>query len=243
MPEGPSLVLLKEKLLKFRRKRVLTARGSAPIDLHRMEGAVIRDIRTWGKHLLIYFDGFYVRIHLLMFGTVLFDTRKAVNLRLGLGFKSAEVNFYTCSIKLFEGHPDDDYDWERDVMNPAWNARKAGQSMKAKGDVLITDLLLDQAIFSGVGNIIKNEVLFRVMVHPLSVAGKIPAARRRLLLKDVVDFCFLFLAWRKVNQLKQHLLVYGRKTCVRCAIPLHKSHPGTRTSATFYCNNCQLRYR
>ena len=31
---------------------------------------------------------------------------------------------------------------------------------------MVCDALLDQTVFAGVGNIIKNEVLFRTGVHP-----------------------------------------------------------------------------
>ncbi|MER3465444.1 MAG: endonuclease, partial [Chitinophagaceae bacterium] len=39
---------------------------------------------------------------------------------------------------------------------------------------MVNDALLDQEIFSGVGNIIKNEVLYRIEVHPLSTIGALP---------------------------------------------------------------------
>ncbi|HRO68823.1 MAG TPA: hypothetical protein PK951_00545 [Chitinophagaceae bacterium] len=39
---------------------------------------------------------------------------------------------------------------------------------------MVCDALLDQEIFSGVGNIIKNEVLYRIRVHPESLIGDIP---------------------------------------------------------------------
>ena len=39
-------------------------------------------------------------------------------------------------------------------------------------------------VFAGVGNIIKNEVLFRIGVHPLSTPGALPAAKRNALVRE-----------------------------------------------------------
>jgi hypothetical protein len=41
-----------------------------------------------------------------------------------------------------------------------------------------------RTIFAGVGNIIKNEVLFRIRVHPLSTVGALPPAKLRELVAN-----------------------------------------------------------
>ncbi|HTL10160.1 MAG TPA: DNA-formamidopyrimidine glycosylase family protein, partial [Chitinophagaceae bacterium] len=82
MPEGPSIVILREAVSRFARKKVLHATGNAKIDMKRMENKTIRSIQSWGKHLLISFDGFYIRIHLLMFGSYLINEEKKTKLRL-----------------------------------------------------------------------------------------------------------------------------------------------------------------
>ena len=50
----------------------------------------------------------------------------------------------------------------------AWNAKTAKKKLMLMPNTLICDALLDQQIFSGVGNIIKNEVFYRVKIHPRS---------------------------------------------------------------------------
>jgi len=52
---------------------------------------------------------------------------------------------------------------------------------------------LDQNIFAGVGNIIKNEVLFRICVHPGSKVGKLPAKQLNALVKEARNYSFDFL--------------------------------------------------
>ncbi|MBA3648473.1 MAG: hypothetical protein H0W62_07980 [Chitinophagales bacterium] len=51
---------------------------------------------------------------------------------------------------------------------------------------------MDQKIFSGVGNKIRNEALYRAGIHPLSMIGKIPAAKITKLVNEVVKYAKLF---------------------------------------------------
>lgn len=242
MPEGPSIVILKEAIARFNRKKISKASGTATIDLKRLNNKTIRQIKTWGKHLLICFDGFFIRIHLLMFGTYFIDSKKPGPPRLGLVFKNGQLNFYTCAVKLTEGSPDEVYDWSADVMNTKWDGKKATGKLRELQAAFICDVLLDQEIFSGVGNIIKNEILFACRIHPRSLAGKIPAAKKRALVKKAASYSFDFLGWKKEGTLKKHWQVYTKKTCPRCNIPLEKAYPGKTKRRSFFCNNCQVKY-
>lgn len=104
MPEGPSIIILKEILQPFKKLKVTDVEGNAKIDLERIKGEKIVDFKSWGKHTLIVFKGFYLRIHLLMFGTYRINEVKENRVpRLTLRFKNGEINFYTCSITLEEG--------------------------------------------------------------------------------------------------------------------------------------------
>ncbi len=67
----------------------------------------------------------------------------------------------------------DHYEWNIDVMNDSWDPKNAKEKLKKTPSVLICDTLLEQDIFAGVGNIIKNEILYRVKVHPESKNRKI----------------------------------------------------------------------
>ncbi len=242
MPEGPSIVILREEIARFKKKKILSATGNSKIDKSRLEKQAIRDIKSWGKHLLICFDGFFIRIHLLMFGTYRINEAKTTPLRLGLTFKNDQLNFYTCAILLVEGDPNETYDWSADVMNDVWDSKKAIRKLKKQPDELICDVLLDQEIFSGVGNIIKNEMLFITQIHPESRAGGIPIAKLKELVNEAVTYSFDFLMWKKAFVLKKHWLAYAKKTCPRCKIPLNKAYPGTRKRRSFFCNNCQVKY-
>ena len=242
MPEGPSIVIAKEQASQFIGKQVILAKGNAKIDIQRLENKELLDIKTWGKHLLLCFDGFTIRIHFLLFGTYRINETKETQLRLGLTFVNGELNIYTASVKLLEGNINDLYNWSEDVMNDKWDATAAYNKLKVNPNKLICDTLLEQDIFSGVGNIIKNEVLYRVQVHPESVTGKIPAAKQKEIVEQARQYSFDFLQWKKEYVLKKHWLAHSKKTCLRCNLPMHKKNTGVKKRRSFYCTNCQKLY-
>jgi endonuclease-8 len=242
MPEGPSIVILKEALQSYKGKKVLSATGNAKIDLKRIDNQKIIDFKSWGKHFLICFKGFYLRIHLLMFGSYTINERKDRDPRLSLVFATGEINFYTCSIKLMEGDVEQDYDWEVDVMADEWNAAKADRTLKAMPEEKVCDVLLNQDVFSGVGNIIKNEVLFLTRIHPESLVGALPVKKRKELIKVARSYSFDFYTWKKAFVLRKHWQIYKKKICPRCQIPVVKAYLGKTKRLTCYCSNCQDLY-
>lgn len=242
MPEGPSIVILKEELKAFKGKKIISVSGNAKIDLQRILNLKIIDFKSWGKHFLICFDGFFLRIHLLMFGSYRINEKRNVAARLSMSFKTGEINFYNCSVKLIEGDVNDHYDWETDVMNENWDPKKAEAKLKALKKIKVCDALLDQEIFSGVGNIIKNEVLFRIKVHPDSYVYALSLKKIKELVKEAYDYSFDFYVWKKKFELRKHWLIYRQKQCPRCKIKTITAYLGTRNRLTCYCDNCQELY-
>jgi endonuclease VIII len=244
VPEGPSLVILRDLTQSFAGKRIRKATGNAKIDKERLIGQRIVALRTWGKHFLIELGGFSIRIHFLMFGRYCIDERKDIPPRLSLAFaRGREFNVYNCAVRYIEGDLDDAYDWRADVMSDAWDPALARRKLRRMPDELICDALLDQSVFSGVGNIIKNEVLFRVRVHPQTKVGALPAATLRALVEQARQYSFEFLEWKKAFVLRQHWLVHNKGICPRCNGRLTRKYLGTRDRRTFFCPRCQKRFR
>jgi len=244
MPEGPSIVILKELIeeLQITGQQVLEVSGNTKIDKERMLNQPVRAFRSWGKHFLICFDDFSLRIHFLLFGSYRINERKESIPRLSLRFQTAEINFYACSVQFIEGDINQFYDWTADVMSETWDPARALEKLYCLPDALACDVLLDQNIFAGVGNIIKNEVLFRIRLHPLSTMQEIPRELLMLLVEEARNYSFDFLEWKKAYTLKAHWLAHTKKICPRCDIPFEKAHLGKTNRRSFYCNNCQIRY-
>ncbi|HET6228043.1 MAG TPA: DNA-formamidopyrimidine glycosylase family protein [Bacteroidia bacterium] len=243
MPEGPSIVLVKEDTEQFIGKKIISVRGNSKIDQSRLVNQNILAIKTWGKHYLICFKGFTLKIHFMMFGSYRVNEKKENPVRLNLTFEKGEINFYNCSVKYLEGDVNDHYDWSADVMNDEWNARKAKAKLKEQGAQLICDALLEQDIFSGVGNIIKNEVLYRVRIHPESILKKIPTAKINKLIAESRIYSFEFLDWKRNYELKKHWLAHTKKICLRCNLPIIKKYTGRKKRRSFFCKRCQSIYK
>lgn len=243
MPEGPSIIILKELVNQFKGKKILESYGNTDVALPALKNLVIVDFKSWGKHFLICFKKFTIRIHFMLFGSYAINERKKAKPRLGFRFKDGELNFYTCSIQLITEDLDDVYDWTADVMNPKFSPAKAKKKMLEQPDMLVCDALMNQSIFSGVGNIIKNEVLYRIKVHPESRVGELPPAKMKALLKEAVAYSFDFLEWKKAAVLKQHWLAYNQKICSRDDTRFIKKNMGRSNRKTFYCRSCQVLYK
>jgi len=246
MPEGPSILILKDAItLLFKNKKVIKAYGNAKIDMDQLTGKKIIDIRSWGKQLFIYFDDWIIRIHLLMFGSYSVDEniKPKQSLRLALETAKHTLYFYTCSVRLLPIGSDKDYDWTADVLSDEWDPKNARKKLKASADMNVCDALLDQQIFSGVGNIIKNEVLYRIKVHPENRIKDLPPLKLSALINEARNYSFDFLKWKKEFTLKKHWLAHTKKTCLRCDLPIIKKYLGKTNRRTFFCNGCQVRYK
>lgn len=242
MPEGPSLVIAKEQMMIFKGKKILAVTGNSKIDKDRLINKKLVDIKTWGKHLLLCFNGFSIRIHFLMFGTYRVNEKKEAVPRLSFLFRKGELNFYTCAVKYIEEPLDEIYDWTADVLNDDWNEKLARKKLKAAPHTLVTDALLDQHIFSGVGNIIKNEVLYRIKVHPKSTIGSLPTRKLTELIRQAREYSFDFLKWKREYTLKKNWLAHTKKTCSRDGDKIVKEYIGLTQRRTFFCNSCQVLY-
>ncbi|RQP07779.1 DNA-formamidopyrimidine glycosylase family protein [Parapedobacter defluvii] len=244
MPEGPSIVILREAVeaLHLEGHQIRAVEGNSKIDQYVLLGKTVVSFRSWGKHFLICFKAHTLRVHFLLFGSYRINERKPSPVRLSLQFEADELNFYACSVKLFDKPVHEIYDWSGDIMADEWNAAKALEKLKRLPGMLACDALLNQDIFAGSGNIIKNEVLFRIRVHPLSVLGALPNAKLAEMVQEVRNYAFQFLHWKKEFTLKKHWLAHTKKTCPRCYIPFTKAHTGKTNRRSFFCSNCQVLY-
>jgi endonuclease-8 len=244
MPEGPSIVLMKEAVSKFSGKKVLEVSGHTKIDKDRLLNKKVIAFKSWGKHFLICFKGFTLRVHFLMFGSYTIDERKPERpIRLNLTFTNGEINLYTCSLKFLEGDLDDHYDWSADVMNDEWDPKMAKSKLKTIPQAFICDALLEQEIFAGVGNIIKNEILYRVRVHPASYVGAISTVKLNKLIAESRIYSFQFLEWKRNYELKKHWLAHTKKICLRCNKPIIRQITGVKKRRSFICVKCQTLYQ
>lgn len=248
--EGPSLYLAAESLAPFVGEIILAVDGNSKIGIERLSRKRILAIFSWGKHLVFQFDEFALRVHFLLYGSfeatlkgkkITGDyTKKNVKPRLLLSFEKGQIILYSCSLKYLEtAHARNLYDFSTDVMSSSWDAKKALKALKSQPEEEIADVLLDQSIFSGVGNIIRNELLFLVKKRPTILVKDLSNFLLKKIIKVVQEFSFQFYEWRKRFVLKKHYKIYRKSYCPLCGEKVCRKKTGKRERISFFCPHCQ----
>jgi endonuclease-8 len=245
--EGPSLVILKEELTPFKNKKVLNVTGNTKQPKDILEGRKLLKIDTWAKVLFLTFSSskkteapLVIKTHFLLFGSYrINEPRENAIPRLEMTFANGVVSFYSCSI-LFEA---DEYlekvDREVDVMAREWNEKHVLKLMEEKKDTYLCDLFLDQHVFAGAGNIVKNEVLFNLRRHPLTKLSEIEKRSWVKMARAVKDYCHHFYEWKKEFQLRKHWQVHRKLICPICERKLIKKKLGKLARMSYHCSFCQ----
>ncbi len=211
MPEGPSILHLKNKLLPFKGKIVQKAGGYGKMPTAWLNKKKLLDIVTHGKHLLFVFNNGIVNVHLGLFGDVLVNESKKVNASFFLHFAMGEINGYVVRAKKLETPLEDHFDWRIDIGSKKFDAAYVKSLLKMEAGKTIDDLLMDQKIFAGVGNKIRNEALYRASIHPRSIVNKIPAAALNKLIKEVVKYANLFYKQLEKSGINDDFAVYQQE--------------------------------
>lgn len=238
MPEAPTILVLCEESKRFIGQKILSADGAIVDDLkEKLVGKNIVNIQTFGKQLLILFPDFTVTIHLMLFGSFTINSEKKGKLTMGLTFKNGNLNFYASVVKIIEGSPEDAFDWKTEVMNEKFDRKLALKKVKAIPEHFIVDALLDQHIFAGIGNKIRNEVLFRTRIHPLSKVKHLSDRNIADIIDDCIKFSFEMLDWKRDGVMDDNLQIYKAKECPRDRIVAKHEKLGSRT--IHFCDKCQ----
>jgi endonuclease-8 len=244
MPEGPSIVIAKDALEQFKGKKILDVTGYGKLDKKLLKGKTVKEIRTWGKHLIIVLGKkLAIRIHFMLFGSYKINERAAkANPKLSLSFGNGELNFYVSQIVLIEADLDSVYDWSADIMSKTWDREKARDKVLAMPNAFVCDVLMDQHIFSGVGNIIKNEVMYSAKLHPENMIADVPKTKINFLAKEVHRYSFDFLKWKKDGTLLKHCKVYKQEYCAVCGGEVTVKDGGKTKRRNYYCEHDQIKY-
>jgi endonuclease-8 len=160
--------------------------------------------------------------------------------RLRLIFENGEIDLYSCSLKYIESKKaKEEYDFSISIMSPKWDGNKALKQVKSAPESEIADLLLDQSIFAGVGNIIKNEVLSLVQIAPTSTVENLSLSKLKEIVKTAQEFSHQFYKWRKRFVLRKHYKIYKKGICPRCEGKIIRKKTGLRNRVSYFCPQCQ----
>jgi len=142
----------------------------------------------------------------------------------------------------------------RDALDPDLDAAASVRAWR-RGSRGVKQVLLDQTLVSGIGNIYADEALWAARVHPERAAHALTAPQARTLLEASRVVMTRALAqggtsfdalYVNVNgesgYFSRSLEAYGRggEPCARCGRPLRRASISGR--ATHWCATCQRRY-
>lgn len=272
MPEGDTIHRLAVEIGKeLENKRIRTARHRETGALGEFAHYTVQKVRALGKHLILSIDsGWSVRTHLGMYGDVhrykkgqrwkkpgteaVFYIENVEGVEF-VWFEPAQVELVPT--KKLRTHPKlsrlgpDLLETEVEIDEIL---KRALSTSEIRGQTYtIGELLLDQSVAAGIGNIYKNEVLFIEGINPGTPANTVDEEkmknlyeRAEILLKKNVQP-----GPRKTREGSGQngeflmgepmLWVYGRAghRCLRCGFRVKKVRQGTQKRLSFYCPVCQ----
>ncbi len=240
--EGPSVWAIAERLSFLKGLKIEGVSGNAKVPKEELSGRVIKGVYPLGKRLIIDAGDIKAVIHFLMYGSYRIDERKEGQVpRLSLRANHHEINFYNTSLRLVSKLPEGLA--RSDVLSPSFDREKALRALlSCEGEV--ADLLLDQEVFGGVGNIIKNEALFLAGIHPQSLSRAIPPHKAEELIRHTVVFSQAFLQRRREGKrLRPILSIYRASVCPSCGSKVSRKRHGVRRRMSFFCQECQVLYK
>lgn len=247
----------------------LAGAGPVRVRLRRLDARALcgrRILRLWsrGKHLFMAFDnGLVLRSHLGLYGSwhryragepwrkperlacvviesggwvyVCFNARE-VQILAGEGFALVDVQARLGPDLVREdAAPGVPVARSRGLLGP---------------EVPLADVLLDQRVACGIGNVYKCEVLFLGGLHPETALGETPDDRLAGLYGLARDLLRRNLSGgprvtRFDDDGRGRLWVYGRRggSCLRCGTGIARASVGFNPRLTFWCPACQPRTR
>jgi endonuclease-8 len=253
MPEGDTLVRTAAGLRPFLVGRMVTAAAASRPgpQAERLVGATVTSVEAAGKNLLIRFDnGLEVRTHLRMHGSWHRYRpgepwrRPPARARLVIEVPgSVAVCFDAPVVELFEIRAESLHpslsrlgpNLLKDPFDLAEALRRLGDTSRAGRT--IAETLLDQRALAGIGNEVKNEVLWQARLSPWTLVRVLDdAAFARL-----VAFAREVL-WQGARTGRRPRHVYRRagRPCARCGTSIRVEVQGSDLPRlTFWCPSCQ----
>lgn len=257
MPEGDTLRRAAEVLTPILEHQVVTDLWFKKLRGYRPRvGDRIESVDAVGKYLLIEFGrGLVLHTHLGMSGswraasldsTLPRDPRLRVVIETRLGralcFAAPEISTHikgsgtSAADQLGPDLSDDDADLELVVAN----------SRRLPPDTTVAEMLLDQRVAAGVGNVFKSEALFVAGIAPFTPIGDLDDARLAALW-SVAHRQLVANRGRPYRSTTGpgnagRTFVYGRHrfACRRCDNAIAFSPAGERTArSTYWCPTCQ----
>jgi len=243
MPEGHTLHRLAEELhpLIGRRFAASSPQGRFAAGADILDGRRLAAVEAVGKHLLFDFDGVVLHVHLGMAGSMFPSDPSGAprsGVRLRLVDEKEEVAWNLAAPTRCELWSGDERRALFDRLGPdPLRGDDPGPAFEriARSDRTIGELLLDQAVIAGIGNVFRAEVLHRCGVHPSRPGRSLTQAELTCLWETAITRMRRAVRAGRIDGRS----VYQQETCRRCGGPVTSWALGARTA--YACAACQPR--
>jgi endonuclease-8 len=262
MPEGDTIfraartlhrALAGKRVAKFETAFAQLARidDESPI-----AGRTIERVRAVGKHLIIDFSGdLSLRTHMRMNGSWhIYKTgerwqRPRGDMRVVVATDDyVAVGFNVPIAELEPTETVDKLNLGPDFLADTFDAEEATRRIRERGNEEIADVLLNQRVVAGIGNVFKSEVLFLAKVNPFRVVADVTDDEltsilklgRRLMQQNVRPGARERRTTDRAHP-AEGLWVYSRgsEPCRKCGTPIQYRKQGRDVRGTYWCPKCQ----
>ncbi|MGL4177571.1 MAG: Fpg/Nei family DNA glycosylase [Dermatophilaceae bacterium] len=274
MPEGHTLYRLAHDLHGAFAGSAPTAsspQGRFAEGAAQLSGRTLRQATSYGKHLLAEFHGDrWLHVHLGLYGSWTVDERAwtaevapvgAVRLRLATDEHVADLRGPTqCEVLNPEQVDAVLARLGPDPLRPASDPDLAWARL-SRSSRPVAELLMDQSVLAGVGNVYRSEVLFRHRLAPFTEGRRMKPASWRLVWDDLVRLMPLGVATGRIVTTEEQVLeveaalgrgevphLDGRSSSVykRDGMPCPRDGARVRTAVLagrnlYWCGRCQRR--
>jgi len=228
-------------------------------EVEALSGRVLEGVEARGKHLLFNIEGGqHLRVHLGMKGRMRrLPSAQAARHRfapLVLCVGAELVVFsHPARAELYRGRPEHSRHIEQlgpDLLGDRLDLDRVIARARGRSELTLGELLLDQRVACGIGNVYKSEVLFACRVNPFARTGQVQDATLRELYTSARVAMRNNLGAgprvtvdgppRGLGSGPRHF-VYRRagQACLRCGATLEMRRQGAAARSTYYCPHCQ----
>jgi endonuclease-8 len=210
-----------------------------------LRGRVIERVRAEGKHLLIEFSGDLVlRTHMRMNGSWhIYRSGERwrmprTEMRIVIATEDYEAVGFNIPVADFHhGAVRDLASLGPDIVKEDFDADEAIRRIREHADEEIANVLLNQRVIAGIGNIYKSESLFGAKVNPFTLVRNIDDASLRRVVKHARG-----LMRKAATGPPDRRAVYerGGQPCRRCGTKIEYRKQGADARGTYWCPKCQL---
>jgi len=254
MPEGDSIYRAAQALHRALAGRTVTSFETVLPKLARVDddapvkGRTIERVRPAGKNLIIEFSGdLHLHTHMKMNGSWHIYRpgerwqRPRRDMRIVISTDDYVAVAFTVPVAEFHSsrtlaRNDDLRGMGPDLLGATFDRDEALRRIRARANEEIANVLLNQRVLAGIGNIWKSETLFCAGVDPFTRAAELDDAR----LERIVDCAYKLL--RHSAEGRSTFAVYSRggDPCRRCGTPIRYRKQGDGARSTYWCPKCQM---